>query len=63
MQCLEGRWKKRAKYYFQFSPTKSAPLLRAPEMPVCPDTLYKIQSRLLTAARMQKLIQFHVTYC
>lgn len=34
MQCLEGRWKKRAKYYFQFSPTKSTPVLRAPERPV-----------------------------
>lgn len=63
MQCLEGIWKKRAKYYFRFTPTKSTALLRAPEMPVSPDTLYKIQSHLLTAARTQKLVQFQVTYC
>jgi len=25
MQCLEGRCKKRAKYYFQFRPTKRSP--------------------------------------
>lgn len=61
MQWFARRWKKRAKYYFQYSPTKSTALPRALEMP---ESWYPIEDTVsLTAARTQKLVQFQVTCC